>query len=63
MTDYTVADPAQDTVSFSLASVMNQANQANAYATYVGKQFPCGFLDPSFFPMDHFTSYGLNITL
>ena len=32
MTDYTVVDPAQDNVAFSLASVMNQANQANADA-------------------------------
>jgi hypothetical protein len=32
MTDYVVVDPAQDNVALSLASVINQANQANADA-------------------------------
>jgi len=32
MIAYAVADPAQDNVAFSLASVMNQANQVNADA-------------------------------
>ena len=49
MTDYTVADPAQDTVSFSLASVMNQANQANVDAL-LENNFHVDSLILAFFP-------------